>query len=59
VSDPVIPERGPSTTPSDKTIPFETLFLNEVRNACAQMQFVRRLLEKLKTIAEIQSNVEE
>jgi len=52
--DPVIPERGPSETPLDRSIPLSDSLLIELRNACDQLCFVRNLLEKLKTIAEIQ-----
>jgi len=52
--DPVIPERGPSETPLDETIPLRDSLLMENRNACDQLRFVRNLLENLKTIADIQ-----
>ncbi len=52
--DPVIPQRGPSETPVDETIPLRDSLLMENRNACDQLRFVRNLLENLKTIADIQ-----
>ncbi len=52
--DPVIPERGPSETPLNGNIPLKDSLLTEIRNACDQLRFVRSLLEKLKTIADIQ-----
>ena len=50
----MIPERGPSETPLDETIPLRDSLLMENRNACDQLRFVRNLLENLKTIADIQ-----
>lgn len=52
--DPVIPEREPSETSLNRDIPLNDSLLMEIRNSCDQIRFVRNLLEKLKTIAEIQ-----
>lgn len=52
--DPVIPERGPSETQLNRDIPLKDSLLMEIRNSCDQIRFVRNLLERLKTIAEIQ-----
>ncbi len=57
--DPIIPERGPSETPLNREIPLKDSLLMEIRNSCDQIRFVRNLLEKLKTIAEIQLSFEE
>ncbi|OEU47454.1 MAG: hypothetical protein BA862_03925 [Desulfobulbaceae bacterium S3730MH12] len=57
--DPIIPERGPSETSLNRDIPLKDSLLMEVRNSCDQIRFVRNLLEKLKTIAEIQLSFEE
>jgi sugar phosphate isomerase/epimerase len=52
--DPMIPDREPSETPLDRNVPLRDSLLMEIRNACDQLRFVRNLLEKLKTIADIQ-----
>jgi len=57
--DPIIPERGPSETPLNRNIPLKDSLLMEIRNSCDQIRFARNLLEKLKTIAEIQLSFEE
>lgn len=57
--DPVIPARGPSETPLKRNIPLRDSLLMEIKNSCDQIRFVRNLLEKLKTIAEIQLSFEE
>ncbi len=52
-ADPVIPTRGPSRTILDPTTSLSRCLLNEKRNSCKQLLFVRRALEQFKTIAEI------
>ncbi len=56
--DPVIPEREPSETSLNRDIPLNDSLLMEIRNSCDQIRFVRNLLEKLKTIADIQLSFE-
>lgn len=51
---PHLPEREPSSTPLDQSIPLSRLLLNERREAQRQAEFVQSLLAKLLTIAEIQ-----
>ncbi len=57
--DPIIPERGPSETSLNRDVPLKDSLLMEIKNSCDQIRFVRNLLEKLKTIAEIQLSFEE
>ena len=54
--DPLIAERDPSTTPLNSEIPLKDSFLREIKNSSDQVHFIGKLLEKLKTIAEIQLN---
>ncbi len=51
--DPVIAERDPSTTPLNSEIPLKDSLLREIKNSSDQVHFIGKLLEKLRTIAEI------
>lgn len=52
-ADPVIPTRGASRTILDPTVSLSQCLLDEKRNSCKQLLFVRRALEQFKTIAEL------
>ena len=56
--DPVIAEREASDTPLNRDIPLEDSLLREMKNSCDQVRYIGKLLEKLKTIAEIQLHIE-
>lgn len=51
--DPLIPDRGPSNTSLDKKRHIKEELLLEKQNACKQIQYVRNLLEQLRTLSEL------